>query len=71
MTDAGSDRLFNQAFIALTVSKLAYFTAGGLVIGVTPFFVTAHSARTRRRWGSWPARSAWPSSPWSKAMPGC
>jgi MFS family permease len=32
-------RLFTPAFIALTLSELAYFTAGGLVIGVTPFFV--------------------------------
>jgi predicted MFS family arabinose efflux permease len=37
---AGGDRLFTPAFIALTTSELAYFTAGGLVIGVTPFFVT-------------------------------
>ena len=37
---AGADRLFTPAFIALTFSELAYFTAGGLVIGVTPFFVT-------------------------------
>jgi len=36
----GDDRLFTPAFLALTVSELAYFTAGGLVIGVTPFFVT-------------------------------
>lgn len=35
-----STRLFTPAFIALTLSELAYFTAGGLVIGVTPFFVT-------------------------------
>jgi MFS family permease len=34
------DRLFTRAFIALTLSDLAYFTAGGLLIGVTPFFVT-------------------------------
>jgi MFS family permease len=33
------DRLFTPAFIALTLSELAYFTAAGLVIGVTPFFV--------------------------------
>jgi MFS family permease len=37
---AASDRLWTPAFIALTVSELAYFTAGGLIIGVTPFFVT-------------------------------
>ncbi len=36
---ASSDRLFTPAFIALTLSELAYFTAAGLVIGVTPFFV--------------------------------
>ena len=33
------DRLFTPAFIALTASELAYFLAGGLVIGITPFFV--------------------------------
>lgn len=33
------DRLFTPAFIALTLSELAYFTAAGLIIGVTPFFV--------------------------------
>jgi predicted MFS family arabinose efflux permease len=40
MTAAASDRLFTPAFITLTLSELAYFTAGGLMIGVTPFFVT-------------------------------
>jgi predicted MFS family arabinose efflux permease len=40
MAATRQDRLFTPAFIALTVSELAYFTAGGLVIGVTPFFVT-------------------------------
>ena len=40
MTTSGSDRLLTPAFIALTLSEFAYFTAGGLVIGVTPFFVT-------------------------------
>jgi MFS family permease len=34
------DRLFTPAFIVLTLAELAYFTAAGLVIGVTPFFVT-------------------------------
>ena len=34
-----TDRLFTPAFIALTLSELAYFTVGGLVIGLTPFFV--------------------------------
>jgi MFS family permease len=33
-------RLFTAAFVALTVSDLAYFLASGLLIGVTPFFVT-------------------------------
>lgn len=36
---SSSDRLFTPAFLALTLSELAYFTAGGLVIGLTPFFV--------------------------------
>jgi MFS family permease len=35
-----SDTLFTPAFVALTLSDLAYFTAGGALIGVTPFFVT-------------------------------
>jgi MFS family permease len=35
-----TDRLFTPAFVALTLSELAYFAAGGLVIGVTPFYVT-------------------------------
>ena len=35
-----TDRLFTPAFIALTLSELAYFTAAGLIIGITPFFVT-------------------------------
>jgi MFS family permease len=35
-----TDRLFTPAFLALTASELAYFTVGGLVIGITPFFVT-------------------------------
>ena len=34
------DRLFTPALIALMVSDLAYFTASGLLLGVTPFFVT-------------------------------
>src|SRR4051812_16049805 len=34
------DTLFTPAFIALTMSDLAYFVAGGALIGVTPFFVT-------------------------------
>jgi MFS family permease len=32
--------LLTAAFVALTLSDLAYFTASGLLIGVTPFFVT-------------------------------
>ena len=38
--DTSTDRLFTPAFLALTISELAYFTAAGLLIGVTPFFVT-------------------------------
>jgi MFS family permease len=34
------DPLFTAAFVALGMSDLAYFTAGGALIGVTPFFVT-------------------------------
>jgi MFS family permease len=34
------DTLFTAAFVALTLSELAYSTAGGVLIGVTPFFVT-------------------------------
>jgi MFS family permease len=34
------DPLFSAAFVALTLSDLAYFVAGGALIGVTPFFVT-------------------------------
>jgi MFS family permease len=34
------DTLFTPAFVALTLSDLAYFMAGGALIGVTPFFVT-------------------------------
>ena len=34
------DRLFTSAFLALAAADLAYFTASGLLIGVTPFFVT-------------------------------
>lgn len=35
-----TDRLFTPAFLALTLSELAYFAAAGLLIGITPFFVT-------------------------------
>jgi predicted MFS family arabinose efflux permease len=38
--DASGGRLLTGAFLALTLSDLAYFTASGLLIGVTPFFVT-------------------------------
>jgi MFS family permease len=34
------DTLFTPAFVALTLSDLAYFIAAGALIGVTPFFVT-------------------------------
>jgi MFS family permease len=34
------DTLFTPAFVWLTLSDLAYFLAGGALIGVTPFFVT-------------------------------
>lgn len=33
-------RLLTPAFVALTLADLAYFLAAGLLIGVTPFFVT-------------------------------
>src|SRR3954454_21036825 len=38
--DASEERLLSAAFLALTLSDLAYFTASGVLIGVTPFFVT-------------------------------
>src|SRR3954453_13267215 len=34
-----TDRLFTAAFISLTLSDLAYFMAGGVLIGMTPFFL--------------------------------
>lgn len=34
------ERLFTRAFLLLTLSELAYFTAGGLLIGLTTFHVT-------------------------------
>ena len=37
---AEPQRLFTPAFVALTLSELAYFTAGGLMIGLTTFLVT-------------------------------
>jgi MFS family permease len=39
MADAPG-RLFTSAFVALMASDLAYCVASGLLIGVTPFFVT-------------------------------
>jgi MFS family permease len=39
VADSGG-RLFTSAFVALALSDLAYFLASGLLIGVTPFFVT-------------------------------
>lgn len=35
-----SDPLFTAPFVSLALSDLAYFMAGGALIGVTPFFVT-------------------------------
>src|SRR4051794_2402418 len=35
-----TDPLFTGAFLSLTLSDLAYFTASGALTGVTPFFVT-------------------------------
>jgi MFS family permease len=35
-----SERLFTPAFVALGLAELAYFTAAGMLIGATPFFVT-------------------------------
>ena len=32
--------LFTGAFVALTLSDLAYFMGAGALVGVTPFFVT-------------------------------
>ena len=40
MTATPAERLFTPAFVMLTLSELAYFTAAGLIIGLTPFFVT-------------------------------
>src|SRR5215210_4091150 len=34
------ETVFTPPFVALTLSDLAYFIAGGALIGVTPFFVT-------------------------------
>lgn len=37
---AAPQRLFTPAFVALTLSELAYFTASGMIVGLTAFFVT-------------------------------
>jgi MFS family permease len=39
-TAVGQDRLFTPAFIALALADLAYFTAAGLLIQVTPLFAS-------------------------------
>ena len=39
-TTMGEDRLFTPAFIALALADLAYFTAAGLLIQVTPLFAS-------------------------------
>jgi hypothetical protein len=44
MTPSPSARLFTPAFITLTLSELAYFTAAGLIIGLTPFCVRSPAA---------------------------
>jgi MFS family permease len=40
MTETSSGRLLTPAFVALTLSDLAYFTAAGVLISVTPLFIT-------------------------------
>ena len=41
MDDSDSEqRLFTRPFVALGVAELAYFTAAGLLIAITPLFVT-------------------------------
>lgn len=40
MTEPPAGRLLTPAFVALTLSDLAYFTAGGLLIAATPLFVS-------------------------------
>ena len=54
-SDARQARLFTPAFIALSLAELAYFTAAGLTIPVTPLF--AHGPL-----GADPAGSGWPSA---------
>lgn len=36
--DSGRGRLFTRAFVTLTIAELAYFTAAGLMLPVTPLF---------------------------------
>ena len=43
-------RLFTAALVSLTLADLAYFLASGLLIGVTPFFVTGPLGRARLAW---------------------
>lgn len=40
MTEPPAGRLLTPAFVALTLSDLAYFAAGGLLIAATPLFVS-------------------------------
>jgi hypothetical protein len=40
MSEPSSVRLMTPAFVALTISDLAYFTATGVLIAVTPLFAT-------------------------------
>jgi MFS family permease len=40
MTEAAPARLLTPAFVALTLSDLAYFTAAGVLIAATPLFAT-------------------------------
>lgn len=40
MTEAAPVRLLTPAFVALTLSDLAYFTAAGVLIAATPLFAT-------------------------------
>lgn len=39
VADSSSARLFTPAFVALTLSDLAYFSAAGVLLAVTPLFV--------------------------------
>ncbi|MBD8868822.1 MFS transporter [Nocardioides donggukensis] len=40
MVEASPARLFSPAFVALTLADLAYFTAAGILLALTPLFVT-------------------------------